>query len=286
MNLALFVLTFVSTTIFGFALVQSFSSGLPLDVNFMFSGYTRLAHGDLRVWAGLEFSLPLLFILLAHEFGHYIDCMRWSVDASLPYFLPSPTLFGTCGAFIRIRSPIYLRRALFDIGISGPVAGFAALLPFLVAGVWLSKITPVPLHTGRFVFGTPLILRFFEWLRFPHAPAAYISLHPIAMAAWAGLLATAINLLPMGQLDGGHILYATFGERWHRYITLAFIAFLIALGFFYWAWWVWAALLFFFGRRHPLVYDQTPLCRARMWWSAGALAMFVLSISLVPVSIS
>ncbi len=286
LNLLLFLLTFVSTTVFGYALVQAFSLGRPLDVASVFSGYTELVRGDSHVWAGLQFSIPLLLILLAHEFGHYLDCRRWRVDASLPYFLPSPTLFGTCGAFIRIRSPIYSRKALFDIGVSGPVAGFLVLLPFLIAGVLLSRITPVGVHQARFIFGTPLVLRALELIRFPHAPSIYISLHPMAMAAWAGLLATAINLLPMGQLDGGHILYAVLGERWHRYVTHAFIAVLVGLGFFYWAWWVWAALLFLFGRRHPLVYDQTPLSRGRIWLAVAALAMFVLSISLVPVSIS
>jgi membrane-associated protease RseP (regulator of RpoE activity) len=286
LNLLLFVLTFLTTTIFGFALTRAFSTGEPLDVSMVFAGYARLTRGDTHLWTGLQFSVPLLLILLAHEFGHYFDCWRWNVDGSLPYFLPSPTLFGTCGAFIRIRSPIYSRQALFDIGVSGPIAGFVMLIPFLVLGVSLSHIVPAAAHQTRFVFGTPLALRALEALRFPHVPAVYVSLHPVAVAAWAGLLATAINLLPMGQLDGGHILYAVLGERWHRYVTLAFIAVLVVLGFFYWAWWVWAALLFLFGRRHPLVYDQTPLSRGRVWLSAAALVMFLLSFSLVPVSIS
>ncbi len=286
LNLLLFGLTLVSTTIFGFALVQAFSTGEPLDVSLVFSGYTRLIHGDTRLWQGLEFSLPLLLILLAHEFGHYFDCRRLRVDASLPYFLPSPLLLGTFGAFIRIRGPIYSRKALFDIGISGPIAGFLALIPFLVVGVSLSHVALLPAQQSRFIFGTPLALRALELIRFPHAPAVYVSLHPTAVAAWAGLLATAINLLPMGQLDGGHILYAVLGERWHRYVTHAFIAILVGLGFFYRAWWIWAVLLFLFGRRHPLVYDQTPLSRGRLWLSGAALAMFILSFSLVPVSIS
>ena len=286
LNLLLFALTLLSTTVFGSALAQGFAAGEPLDVQSVFTGYIQLIRGDSRVWMGLEFSIPLLLILLAHEFGHYFDCRRWGVEASLPYFLPSPTLFGTCGAFIRIRSPIYLRKALFDIGISGPIAGFLALVPFLIVGVSLSRIAPGAAHQTRFIFGTPLALRALELTRFPHVPSLYISLHPMAMAAWAGLLATAINLLPMGQLDGGHILYAVLGERWHRHVTRAFIAVLVGLGFFYWAWWVWAALLFLFGRRHPLVYDETRLTRGRIWLAVAALAMFILSISLVPVSIT
>ena len=286
LNLLLFALTLLSTTIFGFALARAFSTGEPLNVSLVFAGYERLAHGDTHLWSGLQFSVPLLLILLAHEFGHYFDCRRWKVDGSLPYFLPSPTLFGTCGAFIRIRSPIYSRKALFDIGVSGPIAGFVMLVPFLVLGVSFSHIVPTAANQARFVFGTPLALRALEALRFPHVPTGYVSLHPVAVAAWAGLLATAINLLPMGQLDGGHILYAVLGERWHRFVTLTFIGVLVVLGFFYWAWWVWAVLLFLFGRRHPLVYDQTPLSRGRIWLSVAALAMFLLSFSLVPVSIS
>lgn len=286
LNVLLLALTLITTTIFGFALARTFSTGEPLDVSLIYAGYIRLAHGDTHLLRGLEFSIPLLLILLAHELGHYVDCLRWQVDASLPYFLPSPTLFGTCGAFIRIRGPIYSRKALFDIGVSGPLVGFLTLIPFLVVGVSLSHIAPVAAHQSRFVFGTPLALRALELIRFPHAPAVYVSLHPVAVAAWAGLLATAINLLPMGQLDGGHILYAVLGERWHRYVTLAFIGILVILGFFYWAWWVWALLLFLFGRRHPLVYDRSPLSRRRLWLAGAALAMFLLSFSLVPVSIS
>ncbi|MGA8028452.1 MAG: site-2 protease family protein, partial [Bryobacteraceae bacterium] len=200
----LFALTLVTTTIFGFAWVASFASGRPFDPDWIFQGYVRFAHGSSGIWIGLNFSLPLLVILLAHEIGHYVECRRWRVAASLPYFLPSPTLFGTLGAFIRIRSPIYRRESLFDIGVSGPLAGFIVLLPFLAAGVSMSRVIHDAGSQGTFVFGTPLILRFAEWLRFPGIPSSDLSLHPMAMAAWAGLLATAINLLPMGQLDGGH----------------------------------------------------------------------------------
>ncbi len=282
----LFFATLLSTTAFGYALQQSFSVGLALDFRWIFEGYVLLARGNPAIWKGLQFSLPLLSILLAHEFGHYVDCRRWGVDASLPYFLPSPTLFGTFGAFIRMRSPIYSRRALFDIGVAGPIAGFVVLLPFLIGGVLVSHLAPVAPHGQQISFGTPLALRLIELIRFPGVPASHISLHPIAIAAWAGLLATAINLLPMGQLDGGHILYAVLGERLHRIITLAFIALLIAAGFFYWAWWIWAAVLFLFGRRHPLVYDETPLSKGRLLSFGAAIVIFVLSISVVPVSMT
>lgn len=282
----LFAVTLVSTTVFGCALVSSFAAGRPLDLNGVWETYVRLGHGDLHIWSGLRFSGPLLLILLTHEFGHYVECRLWRVDASLPYFLPSPTLFGTLGAFIRIRSPIYSRRGLFDIGVSGPVLGFIMLLPFLIVGVALSHPLPDSFAEGPFVFGTPLALRLVEWLKFGGLAPSRILLHPMAMAAWAGLLATAINLLPMGQLDGGHILYAVFGERQHRVISTVIIAALVALGFFYWTWWVWAVVMFFWGRRHPLVYDQHPLTRSRLLFCGAALAIFVLSVCLVPVRAS
>lgn len=282
-QILLLAATVVTTTVFGFAAVTSFAQGRPLDIERIFDGYSRIWHGDARVWVGLEFSAPLLAILMAHEMGHYLSAAHWHVDASLPYFLPFPTLFGTLGAFIRIRSPIYSRDSLFDIGASGPFAGFVTLLPFLTIGIAKSRV--IHGSAGPFVFGSPAILRAAEWLRFPGATPASISLHPIGMAAWVGLLATAINLLPIGQSDGGHILYAALGARWHRIVSTVLVAALVGMGFFYSAWWIWAAVMFFFGRRHPLVYDTAPLDRRRALLSAGTLILFLLSISLVPVYI-
>jgi membrane-associated protease RseP (regulator of RpoE activity) len=279
----LFFLTLVTTTAFGFAQVESFRANRPLEIDWIADGYVRLAHADFSVLSGFQFSIPLLLILLAHEFGHYVACRRWKVDASLPFFLPSPTLFGTLGAFIRIRSLIYSRRSLFDIGVSGPLAGFAVLVPFLLAGIRLSRVIPGVAARGSVVFGTPLLLRVMEWVRFPGSSRSDILLHPMAMAAWAGLLATAINLLPMGQLDGGHIVYAAFGARLHRALSTGFVAILVLLGFVYWPWWFWAAVMFFFGRRHPLVYDDVPLDGYRSIVGVVALLLFLLSISIVPV---
>jgi membrane-associated protease RseP (regulator of RpoE activity) len=285
LNLLLFLLTFITTTIFGAAMERSFSLGQPLDVDRLWESYVGFAHGDRQLWQGLLFSAPLLLILSAHEFGHYLECRKWRVDASLPYFLPSPTLFGTLGAFIRIRSPIYSRKGLFDIGIAGPLAGFAVLLPFLIAGVVLSHPMAQPVQ-GPFVFGTPLVLRIFEWVRFGDLDSPRILLHPVAMAGWAGLLATAMNLLPMGQLDGGHILYAVFGERGHRLVSFGVVVLLALLGFLYWPWWFWALVTFFLFRRHPLVYDRTPLTRDRLVLCVVALLVFLLSASIVPIRAS
>ena len=136
---------------------------------------------------------------------------------------------------------------------------------------------------GTFMFGTPIALRAVEWLRFPHVAPANILLHPMAMAAWAGLLATAFNLLPMGQLDGGHILYALFGARGHRWLSTSMIVILALLGFLYWPWWFWAAVMFLLGRRHPLVFDRAPVSRRRVMLGAVALVLFLVSISIIPV---
>jgi membrane-associated protease RseP (regulator of RpoE activity) len=284
LHVILFALTVVTTTSFGYALARSFAAGRPLDDVFVEGSYRRLLFGDHAIWAGIMYSLPVLLILVAHEMGHYVACRRWRVDATLPYFLPSPTLLGTMGAFIRIPSPIYNRRSLFDIGVSGPIAGFIVLLPFLGVGVWMSRVVPGINATGSLAFGTPLLMRGLELLRFPGVAAQNISLHPIAMAAWAGLLATSINLLPAGQLDGGHILYAMAGENAHKLFSGAMVAVLVLLGFLYWPWWIWAVLMFFF-RRHPLIYDQTPLDRKRMAIGAVALALFVISLAVVPVEV-
>jgi membrane-associated protease RseP (regulator of RpoE activity) len=275
-------LTAASSTVFGTALASSFSTNRPFDLNLIGAGYIHLLHADPELRTGLWFSVPLLLILLAHEFGHYFACRYWNVEASLPYFLPSPTLMGTLGAFIRIRSPIYTRRILFDIGFSGPIAGFLALLPFLVAGVWISRVVPGIATHGDFTFGTPLALRIVEQLRFPGIDPRDISLHPIARAAWAGLLATAINLLPIGQLDGGHILFAFFGAQ-HRQLSRWFALMLLPLGIFYWPWILWAVALLFFGLRHPLIYDPEPVNASRVKLGVAALLMFALSFSLVPV---
>ncbi|MCU1294440.1 MAG: peptidase [Bryobacterales bacterium] len=284
LHMLLFLITLLTTTVFGFALTESFRAGIPFNLDWLFDGYVRLAHLDPSLLDGLWFSAPLLLILLAHEFGHYLACRGWQVDASLPFFLPSPLLLGTFGAFIRIRAPIYTRRSLLDIGASGPFAGFVVLLPFLVIGTRLSHLSHLGTAPDVISFGTPLLLRAAEWLHFGRVDPADIQLHPMAMAAWAGLLATSMNLLPMGQLDGGHILYAALGERYHRVIALAAIGGLVLLGFAYRAWWIWAVVMFLFGRRHPLVYDQTPLRGWRVALSIASFFLLIISLAVVPVS--
>lgn len=233
------------------------------------------------LYSGLSFALPLLVILLAHELGHYCACVYYQLDASLPYFLPVPTFIGTFGAFIRIRSIIYSRTVLFDVGIAGPIAGMVVLLPFLFFGVWMSHISPAATE-GDLVFGTPLVIRFFESIFFPGTPADSIYLHPMARAAWVGVFATALNLLPIGQLDGGHIVYSLIG-RWSNKISLLAIAILIPLGYFYPPWWGWAIALYFFGRRHPQIHDDSPLNPQRRAFAVLAALIFVLCFMVTPL---
>lgn len=283
--------TLLTTTIVGAGLAQSFRYGRPvdLDISLWFLDFPR--HPALLL-DGLPFSITLLLILLAHEMGHYVTCLRYGIDASLPYFIPAPTLIGTFGAFIRIRSPIYTRRALFDVGIAGPLAGFAFLLPALAIGVASSKVIHGIANSGDFIFGTPAILRVFEWLIFPGVPTSDIYLHPVARAAWVGILATALNLLPIGQLDGGHILYSFVGD-WHRRLSKIFVGVLAGVAVFasikyqdYWTgmpWLIWAVFLTFFALRHPVICDVSKMDanRIRLGWLA--LIIFLLSFTLVPV---
>ena len=231
-----------------------------------------------------RFRITLMTILLAHELGHYFACRYYGIDASLPYFLPFPSPIGTLGAFIRIRSPIYTRQALFDVGIAGPLAGFAVLVPALVIGIGESKVIPGIADRGDLIFGVPAIQRFFEWIIFPHVRSADILLHPIARAAWVGILATALNLLPIGQLDGGHILYAFAGRR-HKLLSRIFVLALLPLGLFFapTVGLFGRLLLFFFALRHPVIYDITKLDRNRMVLGLAALAIFLLTFTLAPL---
>lgn len=268
----------------GAGLARSFQTNGPLDLDQDFAVLMKIRSDPRILLDGLPFSLTLLSILLAHEMGHYLTCLRYGIDASLPYFLPAPTLIGTLGAFIRIRSPIYTRRALFDVGVAGPLAGFAVLLPALIAGLLQSKLLPGVANRGDFVFGTPLAIRFLEFLFFPGVPVADINLHPVARAAWVGLLATALNLLPIGQLDGGHILYAFFGRDRHKLLSRLFVGVLAVMGpFCSWSWLLWAVLLAVFGLRHPVIYDDSELGGTRTKIGVVALVLLVLSFTLTPI---
>jgi membrane-associated protease RseP (regulator of RpoE activity) len=270
-----------TTTLVGAALQYDFDRNLPLEVEHSFEAYVRVWHHPAELLQGLPFSLTLMTILLAHELGHYLTALYYGVDASPPYFLPAPTLTGTFGAFIRIRSAISSKRALFDIGVAGPLAGFVFLLPALSVGLAFSKVIPGIALQGDIHFGVPLL----EWLLvkliFPGAGAADIYLHPVARAAWIGIFATALNLLPIGQLDGGHIVYA-LAERRHRLFSNVALAALVPLAFFWPAWLFWAAILFF-ARRHPVVHDFGDIGPGRRQLGWAALVIFLFSFTFAPV---
>lgn len=283
LHAVLLLLTLLTTTIVGAEMARSFAAGRPFDFETDLAGYTRLLHDPSFLLAGLPFSLTLLTILMAHEMGHFLAARYYNVDATLPFFLPAPTLIGTFGAFIRIRSAILSKRILFDIGVGGPLAGFAVLIVPLVAGVSMSKVVHGIGSHGELVFGMPLMVRLCEWIFFPGVPATDIYLHPVARAAWVGLLATALNLLPIGQLDGGHVLYAFLGER-TKWFSRAFVGVLVLMGIFVaYSWLVWAALIIFFGMRHPAIVDPSPIGRTRSWLGFAALVIFILSFTAAPI---
>jgi membrane-associated protease RseP (regulator of RpoE activity) len=280
----LFLAALITTTGVGARLAHNFEANRPafeLDQD-LAALADMLAHPALLA-DGLPFSLTLLVILLAHEMGHYLTCLRYGIDASPPYFIPAPTFIGTFGAFIRIRSPIYSKRVLFDIGLAGPLAGFLFLLPALAIGLAYSKIGPGLADRGDLIFGTPPVLRALEYLILPGVAPADIYLHPVARAAWVGVLATALNLLPIGQLDGGHILYA-FVARRHRLLSRVFVGALIPIGIFYWyGWLVWAGFFAFFGLKHPpTIYDPVELDPVRRRLGVLALAILLATFTLAP----
>src|SRR5262245_60823965 len=235
---------------------------------------------------GIPFAGTLLFILLTHEFGHFILSKIHRVPASLPLFIPGPPHFiGTFGAIIRMRGPILNRRALFDIGVAGPLAGFAVAVLALVVGLYLSTVVD---RTSTFglQLGEPLLLKFMAWLIIGPLPAqADVLLHPVAFAAWFGLFVTSLNLIPIGQLDGGHVAYALWGSR-QRTMAFAVLPLLIMLGFIGWpGWFIWAFMAGIWGLGHPPVVDpHVPLGQGRVLVGWLAFAVFVLTFAPVPFS--
>jgi membrane-associated protease RseP (regulator of RpoE activity) len=284
LHLLLLFVTLLTTTAMGARLVENFRNNLPaFELERDLASFASVWRQPAALIPGLAFSLTLLAILLAHEFGHYFACRYYRIDASLPYFIPAPTFIGTFGAFIRIRSPIYSKQVLFDVGIAGPLAGFLLLLPLLGIGLAHSKVLPGIAHRGDLVFGVPPLLWLLERAVFPGIAAADIYLHPVARAAWVGIFATALNLLPIGQLDGGHILYSFVGER-HKLLSKIFIVALVPLGIVYWPWFLWAALLAIFGLRHPSIFDSSRLGAGRQWLGWLALVIFALCFMAAPIA--
>ena len=253
-----------------------------------------------RVWTdpgllslGLSFSLPALAILLCHELGHYLMCRRYGLPCTLPYFLPAPLAIGTFGAFIRIRAPIRSKRELFDVGVAGPIAGFLVLVPILLLGLaWsypvpVSELPPVPegLVTSLLLPGDSLLLSGLTRLFHGELAAGEVlKLHPFVFAGWLGLLATSLNLIPLGQLDGGHILYAAVG-RAQRRLALPLWLGLLAVAVLIWpGWLLWCLVTLVMGLYHPPVRDEEqPLDAPRRLLAWAALAIFALSFMPVPL---
>ena len=285
-HIVLFVLTFITTTIVGAQFYASFVTGVgTTPVSTSFAGL---------ILGGLPYSMGVLGILGTHEFGHYFACRYYGIDASLPYFIPiwlGPVFTpGTLGAVIRIREPIASKRQFFDVGIAGPIAGFVVLVPVLIIGMSLSNVVTLPPDFKGVDFGEPLLFKLISWLFFGTLPPGQtVNLHPAGWAAWFGLLATALNLCPISQLDGGHVSYAVFGRR-SSTITLVVLACLIALTVYSGAYLVWTVLILLMmsvmGRHHPRTLDESePLDAGRLWLAAFAAAMMILCFTPVPASL-
>jgi membrane-associated protease RseP (regulator of RpoE activity) len=265
-------------------------------------GYLGVVHGDLSEFlsafvsprylsGGLSFSIAILAILLAHELGHYLTCRRYGIHATLPHFIPIPpplSPFGTFGAIIKIKSLFQNTRQLFDVGIAGPLAGFVFIVPALIIGMAYSREFQVGPETGVFLeFGEPLLLRLTGALLLPDSSGT-ITLHPIGWAAWFGMLATSLNLLPIGQLDGGHIVYAIFGPRAHRIVSYAALGGLVALAFVtqWYGYLLFGSLIFLLGFRHPPTSnDFAPLGARRLVLALAALIVLILTFMPVPVQL-
>jgi len=282
--IVLFCLTVLSTLAVGTEFAMAYANNrAPFSNGFDF--YFEILHEPGLLLLGIPFSFTLLTILSAHELGHYFACRYYHIQATYPYFIPAPTIIGTMGAFIRIRSPIVNRKALFDVGLAGPVVGFLFAVPALAIAIAFSKIVPAADVQSPLVFGEPLLSRILLAVLRPGVHAADLFLHPVGRAAWVGLLATALNLLPAGQLDGGHIVFALSSEN-HRRISLAIALTLVPMGIFLWGGWVmWAILLFLFGFRHPRLLDRwEPIDATRRTWAVVALFIFLLCFIPIPLA--
>jgi membrane-associated protease RseP (regulator of RpoE activity) len=272
-NLALFVATVLSTLYIG-ALYQTGE----------FEGWRML-------WRGWPFSLSLLLILGTHELGHYFAARYHNVPVSLPYFIPLPTRFsliGTMGAFIRLKAPVKNRRALLDVGAAGPLAGMVFAVPILLYGLATSEVGPLPVDTSYILEGNSILYWLAKFIVFGRplpAGGVDVQLNQVAWAGWVGLLVTGLNLIPLGQLDGGHVAYVLFGKKarqlfWPAIIGLIGLAALTSTPM----WFIWVVLLYFLGRYHAVPLDDvTALDSRRRLIAFFTLLLFVLVFTPVPI---
>jgi len=290
LHLLLLLLTMLTTLIVGAQLNENFQRALPAFT--LGDGLMPLFHPrwiwqqPSRILMGIPFSVTLMAILLAHEIGHFLLCEKYNVSATLPFFIPAPTLIGTMGAFIRIKSPIRSRRALFDIGVAGPIAGFVVAVPLLVVGLALSKPLAPLYGVESLGIGFPAVFHLAHWFLAKSSglvvPLSGLALHPIAVAAWVGMFATALNLLPGGQLDGGHIIYAV-APRAHKWVSRVSVVVLVVLSTFWIGWLVWAVILGVTGWRHPPVPPWPSLDTRRRSMSVVAVILLLLTIVPAPI---
>jgi membrane-associated protease RseP (regulator of RpoE activity) len=265
LHIILFVLTLLSTV-----LVGAMQTGADVLKN------------PVELYRGLPFAVSLMIILLTHEFSHYFASKWHGVKATLPYFIPAPTIIGTFGAFIKMKSPIVTRRALIDIGASGPIAGFIVSVAAAIIGLHSSEIVPLSQAKGALSLGDSILFTLLAKAVVGVAPAdAEILLNPVAFAGWIGLFVTSINLIPVGQLDGGHIAYAFLGER-HARLSFILVLLMSVLGLFLWEGWIlWAVLLLVLGLRHPpVVYWEETLDKKRR--VTGWIALLILILTFIP----
>ena len=286
LHVVLFIATLFTTLAVGSRLQYNFNRQHPAYAaeNDFLPLYWAMRQPS-RLLLGIPFSLTLMGILLAHEMGHFLLCLRYRVQATLPFFLPAPTLIGTMGAFIRIRSPIPSRRALFDIGIAGPIAGFVVAVLALAVGLLLSVEAPLIVARSELQFGYPLIFQLvWKLLPLPDLSAAAqltdVYYHPVAIAAWVGMFATALNLIPGGQFDGGHILYS-LAPRSHRVVTMLTALLLVPMGMKLWSGWlIWSVVLLVTGTRHPRIPTDEGLDGKR--WLLAVFGLVMLLLTFVP----
>jgi membrane-associated protease RseP (regulator of RpoE activity) len=287
-SLLLFLATLLTTT---FAGLVYYAGGEGEEI----SSFLLLLSRPSLLVQGLFFSIPFLGILLAHELGHFFACRYYSIRCTPPYFLPLPlNMAGTLGAFIRIRSPFPNKRALFDVGVAGPLAGFIVTLPVLFFGIAHSRLLPITTVPGAINFGEPLIFRWVGALLLGYSPHKQVILaHPAAMAAWFGLLATSLNLFPIWQLDGGHITYALLGRALQKKVSVVAAIALVSISFLGWpipSYLLFAILILILGWRYrlfhpPTLSDEMELTKGRILIAYLALAILLVSFTPVPVSI-
>jgi|SRR5579862_7872373 hypothetical protein len=299
LHILLLLATCFTTLVMGARMQYNFDHGLPAlsfsdepvagEVIPFFPVAWFHTHPE-RLLGGLPFMLSLMLFFFAHEMGHYLYCRRYGVYATLPFFIPAPTPIGTMGAVIIIRSRIRSRTALFDIGIAGPIAGFIVALGILVASLgWSKPLRPGAL-TADYEFGFPLVFHFIHRLLVSTGalkgsaalPLNRVLLHPTAIAAWVGMLATSLNLLPGGQLDGGHIVFS-IAPRAHKIISRLTILVLLVMSYYLWTgWFIWAILLQISSFRHPQVAEWPTISGKRAWLAAFAVIMLTLTMMPAP----